>query len=117
MSDSTLSTDAEPAPRHRARFVLLVIAGIVALLAIAVAMLPTFISWGMLDGKVVRTVGAAVHGKVTLEGIDASWASGMGIRGLVIDDTEHGNRIEVSASVEQGLWGSSPPASAASTST
>ncbi|MFO0963827.1 MAG: hypothetical protein U0625_13115 [Phycisphaerales bacterium] len=104
MSDSTLSTDAEPAPRHRARFVLLVIAGIVALLAIAVAMLPTFISWGMLDGKVVRTVGAAVHGKVTLEGIDASWASGMGIRGLVIDDTEHGNRIEVSASVEQGLW-------------
>ena len=78
--------------------------GVLALVLGLVALAPTFVSWGLFRGTILGAVSGAVNGTVSITSLDVGWFSGVDVRGFTIDDPPSGNRVQVDARVEQGLW-------------
>ena len=68
------------------------------------ALAPTFVSWGLFRGAILGAVSGAVNGTVSITSLEVGWFSGVDVRGFTIDDPPSGNRVQVDARVEQGLW-------------
>lgn len=68
------------------------------------ALAPTFVSWGLFRGTILGAVSGAVNGTVSVTSLSVGWFSGVDVRGFTIDDPPSGNRVQVDARVEQGLW-------------
>lgn len=68
------------------------------------ALAPTFVSWGLFRGTILGAVSGAVNGTVSIKSLSVGWFSGVDVRGFTIDDPSMGNRVQVDARVEQGLW-------------
>lgn len=68
------------------------------------ALAPTFVSWGLFRGTILGAVSGAVNGTVSVTSLSVGWFSGVDVRGFTIDDPSMGNRVQVDARVEQGLW-------------
>lgn len=86
--------------------------GIVALLVVMLALLPSLISAGFLRGTLLKTADGAVQGQITWDKLQLRWGNGQRIEGLKIAD-DQGNLIadvsEVDApgvSLWSVMWGS-----------
>ena len=93
-----------PAPRRRGARILAIAGGALALVLGLVVLAPTFVSWGLFRGTILGAVSGAVNGTVSVTSLDVGWFSGVDVRGFTIDDPSMGNRVQVDARVEQGVW-------------
>jgi hypothetical protein len=93
-----------PASRRRGTRILAIVGGVLVLILGLVALAPTFVTWGLFRGTILGAVSGAVNGTVSITSLDVGWFSGVDVRGFTIDDPPSGNRVQVDARVEQGLW-------------
>ncbi len=103
MSDP--NTQAAGGPRgRRIRRVLLGGGVAIALLALLVAMLPTFISMGLFRGTITGELAGRVEGTVSLEGLSVGWRGPIEVKRLRVDDAARHSSVDLSISLDQGLW-------------
>ena len=93
-----------PASRRRGTRILAIAGGVLVRVLGLAALAPTFVSWGLFRGTILGAVSGAVNGTVSVTSLSVGWFSGVDVRGFTIDDPSIGNRVQVDARVEQGLW-------------
>lgn len=80
------------------------VGGVVVLLVVLVALLPTFINWGFLRGTINGEISGSVNGTVTIDGLEVSWGGPLKVKKLAIDDAEHHSSMDATVVIDQGLW-------------
>jgi hypothetical protein len=101
MADSPVSPGPSPHRRHRRWWK--VPLALVALVILLVAVLPTFISWGLGRGMILSTIEGSINGKVGLSGLSVGWFSPLNVQGFTVTDAEGTQAVNLNVNVSQGL--------------
>lgn len=101
MSQSSPSTSARPRRRKILISIGVVLLGLFAFLAL----LPTFISWGLGQGIIRGQIAKQVNGTVEWRSLSLGWFSGVDVEELSIVSDDQKTQIDLSINIGAGLLG------------